>query len=70
MQLIIRDTAGSEVSRIPVASDDPAIMRAIAGKIRAGGLRDGFYLDFPTGDYNQEIKDFFPQTAAYLGLVS
>lgn len=56
--LIIRDKDGGEVSRVPVQSADPRLADAVAGQIRAS-LREGYYLDYPEGDYGEEIRRFF-----------
>ncbi len=56
--LVIRDGDGREVSRVPVQSADPRLADAVAGQIRAS-LREGYYLDYPEGDYSEEIRRLF-----------
>ena len=57
--LVITDAQGIEVTRVPLYTNDPGVTNAIAGKIRKS-LRDGFYLDYPEGDYSEEVRLYFP----------
>ena len=60
--LVIRDDAGAEVTRVSLYGHDPALTGAIANRIRRS-LRDGYHLDYPQSDSEQDERVFFGRKA-------